>query len=85
MVLLKIAANQWSTEAGKIRKYQIPKLRYSNRTEPNLILVEEITVPSFMFNFPLFIVFFVTFFTICCILLHFSGLKKEILKKRVVF
>ena len=26
---------QWWTEAGKIPKYRIPKLWYSNRTEPN--------------------------------------------------
>ena len=26
-------SHQWSTEAGKIPKYRIPKLRYSNRTE----------------------------------------------------
>ena len=30
-----VAQDQWTTESGKIPKYRIPKLRYSNWTEPN--------------------------------------------------
>ena len=72
-------------EGGKIPKYQsFGILTKQNNTEPNLILVEAIRVPSCMFNFPLFIVFFVTFFSICLSYCNFLVLKRNFEKNRVI-
>ena len=60
--------DQWSTEAGKIPKYRIPKLLYSNRTEPNntepnLIVDENEGFLLFGNFFTILLCFYVTMFS----------------------
>ena len=62
---------QWWTEAGKIPKYRIPKLWYSNRTEPNntepnLIVYENKGIL-------LYLLFHLIFFKIFFLIVVFSG------------
>ena len=81
-----IYEEQCTTEAGKYRIYRIPKLRYSNRTEPNntepnLIVDENQYFPLFDNFFQFYCIFMWQFFKTCSILLHFSASKRSCFKQ----
>ena len=68
---MRMLLAQWWTEAGKIPKYRIPKLWYSNRTEPNntepnLIVYENKGIL-------LYLLFHLIFFKIFFLIVVFSG------------
>ena len=68
---------QCMTEAAKYRIYRIPKLRYSNRTEPNLIIEENKASPPIFSIFPLFIVFLCDHFLELVFYFIFLAYKKK--------